>query len=162
MKIVAIGYSPFDVENGCSGTLSKFIDRGYEVYLIITAKTSMMTKKKMTANHLRKKIGASEIYFAGGFDHSVVTQKNVNILRKFIEPLNPVIAVIPSPLTAVESGKVLGRSSLLACRGIGNILMYYNSINLKLSPSIYSIVDENSGLEVFDTNRILLLNNDVF
>ena len=201
MKIVAIGCLPSDLETGCLATLLKFIKKGHKVYIVITNKKPTQSKKIIASyNKVWKKIGISKILFADEFDHSVVTQKNVYILRSFIEPINPEIVLFPSPIGADKNLTILGKSSILACRGVNNILMYESKINSEFSPQIFSVINDtkvgkiyfgvdkkhtqdnkktmkknlefykkysrfirtNMIVEAFDTNRILLLNNDVF
>jgi hypothetical protein len=202
LKIVAIGSSPSDLETGCFGTLSKFINKGHQVSLIIASRKSAWSNKMISSfNEFWKKVGVSEILFTEKFDHSVVTQENVQVLRSFLEPIHPELVFLPSPQGTDKVRVTLGRSSLLACRGIGNILMYESGMNSNFSPGIYSVVDDSNQIkkkhfvqnkrnihgnktsreiqelrkkyakyvgsgttlvEVFDSNRILLLNNDIF
>jgi hypothetical protein len=202
LKIVAIGSSPSDLEVGCFGTLSKFINKGHQVYLIIASKKSAWSNKMISSfNEFWKKVGVSEILFTEKFDHSVVTQENVQVLRSFLELIHPELVLFPSTQGADKVRATVGRSSLLACRGIGNILMYESSMNSNFFPGIYSVVDGSNQImerflvqnkrnihgnktlkkirelrkkygryaglgtglvEAFDSNRILLLNNDVF
>lgn len=145
MKIIALGCNPLDLEISCFGTLSKYIKEGHEVHLIISS-DELWSKKALNAIKASSRIiGVSQIYFVKGFNHSSVTQDNVNKLRTHIDTLNPTIAIFPSIRTRDERRKVFAKSSLLACRGIGNIMMYDPQKNTNFHPSVYSIL--NGALE---------------
>jgi hypothetical protein len=150
MKIIALSCIPLDLEISCFGTLSKYIKGGHEVYLIISQSDQIWSKEALNAIKASSRIiGVSQIYFVKELNLSSVTQDNVNKLRSHIETLNPTVAIFPSIRTRDERRKIFAKSSLLACRGIGNIIMYDPQKNTNFHPSIYSIM--NSELEVKDS-----------
>jgi hypothetical protein len=149
MKIIALSCIPLDLEISCFGTLSKYIKDGHEVSLIISQSEQIWTKEALNAIKASSRIiGISQIYFVKELNLSSVTQDNVNKLRSHIESLNPTVAIFPSIRTQDERRKTFAKSSLLACRGIGNIIMYDPQKNPNFHPSIYSIM--NGELEVKD------------
>lgn len=181
MKITVISSSHSDLQKNCFGTILKFIQDGHKVYLLIVTKKSKNVKTVTALCDFWKKVGTSDISFNNKFDLSSVTQENVRILRSFIEPINPDLAIFPSSLSASKHKSVLGRSSILACRGVPNILMYDKNHTSSFLPKMYSVINNTKmkqkisshkihqkhlgsqmTVEVFDTNRILLLNNDIF
>jgi LmbE family N-acetylglucosaminyl deacetylase len=138
MKIVAIGSMPSDFEIECIGTLTKYAKEGHKVNLVIAGNTVHRTEKKaVAARELCERIGASRVYFTEKFDYSVVTQDNVNALRLITDKINPSLAIIPFYNTSNKKRKVLSESSLLACRSIGNVLMYEINKNKFFFPNIY-------------------------
>ncbi len=139
MKIIALSCIPLDLEISCFGTLSKYIKNGHEVHLIISQSDNLWSKEALNAiKESSKIIGVSQIYFVKEFNHSSVTQDNVNKLRSHIETLNPTIAIFPSIRTQDERRKIFAKSSLLACRGIGNIIMYDSQKNTNFHHNLNS------------------------
>lgn len=146
MKVTAIGSTPGDLELCCFGTLSKFIKDGNEVKVIIAnnTKTNMTEELLRKQTESSKKIGISEVYFTNGFDYSNLTQRNVQVLRSFLEKIKPSLAIIPFNNTFNPKLKILGRCSLSACHGIENVLMYELDENADFFPDTYlTISDED-------------------
>jgi hypothetical protein len=161
-KVMAIGSlaSPLGLQLACGGTLSKYAKSGSRLSIVMTA-------GKRTADHKREqehqtksdgvvtmisrteslegliqnsfaRIGASQVRFANGFDHTIVSQGNVDLLRQHIDELSPGLAVIPFYKSADPVLRVLGRSALLACRWVQNVLMYDTASSPHFRPTIFS------------------------
>jgi LmbE family N-acetylglucosaminyl deacetylase len=184
-RIVAIGssLSPLDFQLGCLGTLSKYVNKGSELSVIIaterkqgadhnneqqhqTQKDSTVTMIERTATvegqieKSCKAIGASQILFAEQFDHSVVSQANVDVLRSLTEAINPSVALIPFYKSSGPITRVVGRSALLACRWVQNVLMYDIDTGAKsaFQPGIFSVLSP----EQFESKKSIISNfNDV-
>ena len=154
MKIIVVASSPSDLEISCLGTILKFVKTKNMVYLLIVPrKSKWSTKTIMQFNESWKKVGISEIFFNYKFNHSVVTQENVNILRSYVESINPELVLFPSSLSKDRHKAVLGRSSILACRGIHNMLMYDSNYDSNFSPSIYSMINNTKIKESSISNK---------
>lgn len=148
MKIIAIGSSPLDFEIGCLGTLSKYSKSGHAVNLIIVGNTINWTEKKMVAaRESCERIGKSEVHFTEKFDHSAVTQDNVNVLRLIIDKIDPFVVILPFYKTSNKKRKILSESSLLACRSIRNVLMYEINKNKNFLPNVYFKIDDKIPLK---------------
>jgi hypothetical protein len=144
MKIVALASMPFDLELACFGTLARYIKAGHVVHIII-AKAS---KDKMgwtqimmeTLRKLSQMIGISQVCFTDRFDYSSVTQDNANVISAFIKTINPSLIIMPFWKASNQKRKILAKTSLIACRGIGSILMYELDRNASFFPTVYFMV----------------------
>ena len=146
MKIVAIGSMPSDLELACFGTLSKCIKDGHEVHIIIAKDKLDWTQMKMeTLGRVSEKIGVSQVYFTDRFDYNSVTQDNADVLRSFIKTIDPSLVIMPFWKAYNRKRKILAKTSLIACRGFGNILMYELEKNTNFRPTIYFVI---SGVEI--------------
>jgi LmbE family N-acetylglucosaminyl deacetylase len=148
MKVVAICSAPFDLEFCCFGTLAKYIEEQNEVNIIIANDDKIYPTEKriQLVSESSKKIGVSEVYFTNGFDYSAVTQRNVKVLRLFIEKIIPSLAIIPFNNTFNLKRKVLSHSALIACHGTQSILMYELNKNPDFIPDTFvMIADEASS-----------------
>ncbi len=147
MKIVAMGSVPFDLELACFGTLSRCIRDGHEVHIIIAKSDEDKTYwSEIQMEALRKvsqKIGVSRVYFTNRFNFSNVTQDNANVLASFLRPINPLLVIIPFWKTSNQRRKILANTSLVACRGIGSILMYELDRNTSFLPTVYFTASAN-------------------
>lgn len=144
MNIVAIGAMPSDLEFGCFATLSKYIREGHDISLIIandsTESSTAADWNEMTIGKIRESssiIGITELYFAERFDYSAVTQENANVLNSFIKTINPSLIIMPFWKAIHNRRRVLAKTSLIACRGFGIILMYELEENKDFAPTIY-------------------------
>jgi hypothetical protein len=137
---------------GCFGTLSRYTRNGDEVYLVITLDTALDDKieqKKLRLEPIQraaKHIGISMVLFIEGFNYQEISQHNVNLLRSFIEPINPSVVFLPFRNSISAKQSVLGSSTFLACRWIPNILMYEIDRNSSFSPSIFLNLSEYEEL----------------
>jgi LmbE family N-acetylglucosaminyl deacetylase len=160
MKVVAIGSTPLDLELSCFGTLSKYKDEN-EVKVIIANnyKAEMPERRIKRLSESYKKIGISEVYLTNGFDYSTLTQRNVKVLRSLLEKITPSLAIIPFNNTSNKKRKILARSSLIACHGIQNVMMYELDKNPDFIPDTYVTTISNRVLhtlhsfEVSDNQR---------
>lgn len=140
MNILVMALSTSDL-NSCFGTILKFIKRKYSVYLLMIFKKSKPSQKiPHTFSKLLKKVGVSETFFINEFDFSVVTQQNVHLLRSFVEQINPKLALFPSTASKDECKVIVGKSSILACRGVSNLLMYDSDLSPNFCPMVYSSI----------------------
>jgi hypothetical protein len=167
-RIVAIGTAaaPLDFQMACLGTFSKCVKDGSEVTVIMATErkpetdnhhqgaqdhigqndrtVTMMQQAELLLERLVgeswRSIGISQVLIAEGIDHSVVTQSNVEVFRSQIESLNPTLAVIPYYRSCNLNSQIIGRSALLACRWVQNVLMYDSDAGGQspFRPSIFS------------------------
>lgn len=149
MKIIAIGHRLADLKIACFNTLSKYANNNNEVSLIIVENTKNW-KEKNAVNYIEsfKKNGISKIYFVETFDFSKVTQDNVKVLRLIIEKIAPSLAIMPFNRALDKKNKVLAESSMLACRGIGSILMYETNKNRNFVPCVYCVIKEKTSKKI--------------
>lgn len=159
MKVVAIGSTPLDLELSCFGTLSKYKDEN-EVKVIIANnyKAEMTEKRIKRLSESYKKIGISQVYLTNGFDYSTLTQRNVKVLRSLLEKITPSLAIIPFNNTFNQKRKILAHSSLIACHGIQNVMMYELNKNPDFIPDTYVTIPNwvshtLHSFEVYDTQR---------
>lgn len=132
---------------GCFGTLLRYTRHGDEVYLLITLDAHPEEKdsenwRLESVQRAAKHIGISMVLFIEGFNHEEISQHNVNLLRSFIESIDPSVAFIPFR-NAINPGQgVLGSSAFLACRWITNILLYMDG-NSKFKPAVFSNLSDS-------------------
>jgi hypothetical protein len=117
--------------------------------------------------------------FVSGFDFTSVSQSNADMLADCRRRINPDLVIMPFWKSKNPKDVVLARSLLIACRGVGSVIMYRGSSNAgneKFSPQISigatlnSVADisastdarDASGyrprrVEDFESHRILML-----
>lgn len=138
LKIVAIFCFPLDLELTSFGTLSKLVKTGHQVHVAVVGNSikAWTRKYKRLLYGSCKILHIDNILFTDRFDYSSVTQDNALVLNSIIRQVIPELVIIPSQKSNNHKHNVLSKTSLIACRGIGNILMYDFSNNAKFSPNI--------------------------
>ena len=152
-KVVAIGTSilPLDLQVACYGILSRHIQKGHQVDIIVARGKEGDKQESLASEHPPEKIadliaksykgmGISSLHFVDEFDYSTVSQTNVDALRLPIEAINPEYAIIPFYKSNNKDLEILGRSALLACRWIRNVLMYETAVSSdsRFQPGIFA------------------------
>jgi hypothetical protein len=141
MKIVAIASLPLDLELACFGTLSRCIKNGHEVHILVAKSkrdSSIWTKMKMeTLRKVSRLIGVSQVYFTDRFDYSSVTQDNAKVITSFLTTIDPSLVIMPFWKACNQKRKILAKTSVVACRGIGSLLMYELERNTNFVPTVY-------------------------
>ncbi|MDQ3970245.1 MAG: hypothetical protein M3227_00985 [Thermoproteota archaeon] len=144
MNILAVGCMPLDLEQSCFGTLSSFIQNGHKIHIIIPQDDRLWTQKCVKrAKESADKIGIDEVHFIDGFDYSAVTQHNASMLDSLTKTIGPSLVIMPFWKAFNKKRRILSKTSLIACRGIGNILMYELDKNIHFHPQIFFMISWN-------------------
>ena len=166
MKIVAIGSMPLDLELTSFGTLSKSVKNGHDVYLIVARDESWTESQIKAFAECSKTIGISGVYFTDRFDYSAVTQSNASMIASFIKTINPSLVIMPFWKDSNYKRKILAKTSLIACRGIGSIWMYQLEKNSSFSPNIHFVISSTEAsekaacLKIYSTHNKQTLNRN--
>jgi hypothetical protein len=136
MKIAAIGSTALEIEATCKATLSKFIQEGHEVHIIVARDSNSIDLTDSEARSIFNKAGLANIHFAGMHEYSQITQENASKLNSFIRSIQPQMAILPFWKSVNLKRKILARTALIACRGIGTILMYELDKNPNFTPNV--------------------------
>lgn len=173
MKVAVIGCTASDIISSCHGTISGLAREGHDISLIIApvksleAPLSSSSSKDATDEKSLGEVGVARTFYIQKFDYSAITQANADAVNAYIKDINPSLVIMPSWKSPNYERKILARVSLIACRGIGTILMYELDIanNNSFVPSVIfqtSLKGSNtsdSGVieEKFDSHRTLLV-----
>jgi hypothetical protein len=174
MKVAVVGCTASEIISSCQVTISSLAKEGYKIYAIIAplqpSEPSLFSSSETTTDQkLLAKIGIAQTIHIQTFDYSAITQANADAVSIHIKDIKPSLVIIPSWKSPNYRRKILARVSLIACRGIGTILMYeLDTNNTDFVPSvIFEVSSKPSktiGSEVikekFESHRVLLLEED--
>jgi hypothetical protein len=152
MKVMVFACSALDVDEHCGTTISNLARNGHEISIVVareknnSASTELSEALEKTARKKRyieilysvlekglpedrakalfERYGLHELFLASDFDYSAITQKNADILSSYRNKLEPDMVIIPYWKSADERQRILARTVLIACRGVGSVLMY--------------------------------------
>ncbi len=163
--------SLFELKAACSVAISKLAATGHEVHAIVVSNTpvSFMSAKKEEEGPketLLDNAGISQIHFVDGFDYSAITQANADKINAHIKVISPSAVIMPHWKSPSHNHMILARTTLIACRGVGSILMYEVNNNANFVPTIMFPAKRDFGIQTgdldvaeerYESHRLLLL-----
>jgi hypothetical protein len=143
MNVAVIGCAPAEIISACQLTISRLVKEGHKIYAIIASSSNGSTESssspfseiqmipKLTA------IGITQTFIIGKFDYSTITQVNADAVNFYVKDVEPSLVIMPSWKSYNNMRRILARTSLIACRGIGTILMYeLDAENTSFNPTM--------------------------
>jgi hypothetical protein len=131
MNVALIGCTPSEIISACQLTISRLVKEGHKIYAIIpsssNASESSPSSSAFSETLMVPKlaaIGIAGTFFIDKFDYSAITQINADAVNSYINDVKPSLVIMPSWKSPNNMRRILARTSLIACRGIGTILMY--------------------------------------
>jgi hypothetical protein len=152
-NVAVIGCAPSDILSACQNTITSLAIGGHTVYAVIarseeseSASSSSPSPEIADISQLAA-IGITHTFPIDRFDYSAITQANADAVNLIIKTVKPTLVIIPSWKSPNDKRKILARTSLIACRGIGTILMYeLDPNNTSFNPTIVFDASVNTSL----------------
>lgn len=141
MNVVVIGCNPSEILSTCHITITSLAKGGHRIYAIVapsddSAFSSASASEIVNLPQLAD-IGITQTFLIDRFDYSTITQANADAVETHIKNVKPSLIFMPSWKSPNHMRKILARTSLIACRGIGTILMYeLDANNVSFNPTI--------------------------
>jgi hypothetical protein len=133
MKVAVIGYAPSEIISAFHLTISRLTEEGHRIYAIIVpsnaSKSSSSSFSEIAKVPKLATIGITQTFLIKKFDYSAITQVNADAVNSYIKHVEPSLVIMPSWKSSNHMRSILARVSLIACRGIGAILIYELDIN---------------------------------
>jgi len=146
MNVAVIGCAPSEIISACRVTISRLAKEGHKIYAIIapldavelSSSSSPLSLSEVAKDQkLLVEIGITQIFLIETFDFSAITQTNADEVNLRIQHVKPSLVIMPSWRSPNYLRRILARVSLIACRGIGTILMYeLDTNNIDFVPNI--------------------------
>lgn len=161
MKVAVIGSTASEIISSCNVTISSLAKGGHKVYAIIAPLELSKSPSSLTSSseqqNLLAEIGVERTFLIETFDYSAVTQANADAVNVYIKDINPSLVIMPSWKSPSYLRRILAKVSLIACRGIGTVLMYEHDTNdtkkTDFVPSIiFEVSVEPTSIERQDNN----------
>jgi hypothetical protein len=154
-NVAVIGCAPSDILSACQNTITSLAVGGHTVYAVIarseeseSASSSSPSPEIADISQLAA-IGITHTFPIDRFDYSAITQANADGVNSHIKNVKPSLVIMPSWKSPNHKRKILARTSLIACRGIGTILMYeLDANNISFNPNIiFEVPIEHSVIQ---------------
>jgi hypothetical protein len=141
MKVAVIGCTPSEILSACHTTIASLAKEGHMIYAIIAPSDeieSLSSSLTEIANVPElAATGITQTFIIDAFDYSAISQVNADAVNSHIKNVKPSLVIMPSWKSPNHLRMILARTSLIACRGIGTILMYeLDADNTSFNPNI--------------------------
>jgi hypothetical protein len=166
MKVAVIGCAPSEIISACYLTISRLAKEGHRIYAIIAPSYASEASSFSEIAKVQKlaAIGITQTFLMEKFDYSGLTQANAAAVNSYMKHVEPSLVIMPSWKSPNHKRRILARVSLIACRGIGTILMYELGTNnigfvlnviLEASVEPVSIQRTNNIVDTITTTSIV-------
>lgn len=159
MKVAVIGCTPSEILSACHTTIASLAKEGHMIYAIIAPSDeleSLSSSLPEIANVPElAATGITQTFIIDAFDYSAISQVNADAVNSHIKNVKPSLVIMPSWKSPNHLRMILARTSLIACRGIGTILMYeLDANNMSFNPNItFEASVENSLIQQQHANN---------
>ena len=149
MNILAIGAHPDDIEFGCGGTLIKYAQKGYNVFLMILTLGQMggegkVRKKEQIASC--KILKSTDVFFGKYTDTKLpLDQVVIDSIEEVLKIVKPEFIFVNYFEDTHQDHRHLAQATLSATRYIRNVLFYEVPTTQNFIPNVF--VDIESTLE---------------
>jgi hypothetical protein len=160
MNVAVIGCAPAEIISACQLTISRLVKEGHKIYAIIASSSNGSSESSSPLSEIRMvpeltAIGITETFIIEKFDYSTITQSNADAVNFYVKDVEPSLVIMPSWKSHNNERRILARTSLIACRGIGTILMYeLDAENTSFNPTMtFEMAREHASTQ--GTNNIV-------
>src|SRR5829696_1234736 len=143
MKVAVIGYAPSEILSACQTTITSLAKKKEHVIYAIIAPSEeaesllSLSQPEISIVPELTAIGITQTFIIEKFDYSAITQVNADAVNSYIKNVKPSLVIMPSWKSPNHFRKILARTSLIACRGIGTILIYeLDANNTSFNPNV--------------------------
>ena len=128
MNVLAIGAHPDDIEYGCGGTLTKYAQRGHNVYLFVAsdgARGGEAAVRRREQDESAVILGAKRVFWGDYPDTELpLNRELIARLETVIAEIKPSMIFVNSPDDTHQDHRHLAQAATSATRYVPNFLFY--------------------------------------
>jgi LmbE family N-acetylglucosaminyl deacetylase len=146
MNVLALGAHPDDIEYGCGGMLTKYAQRGHDVYLWIASDGALggdgAVRRQEQADSALV-MGAREVLWGDYRDTEIpLTRELIVRLESVIRQIKPRMIFVHCPDDTHQDHRNLAQSSLSAMRYVPNFLLYEGPTTQNFTPNCFTDIEK--------------------
>ncbi|MEW5691982.1 MAG: PIG-L deacetylase family protein [Candidatus Hydrogenedentota bacterium] len=161
-KILAIGAHPDDIEYGCGGTLIKYREKGYKVYLLILTDGSRggnPRTRRREQLEAAKYLNADDVILGKIKDTKLVVSNNtIAFVDSFVKKIKPEIIFVNYYDDTHQDHRACAQIAMASARQIDSLLFYEDYTTINFKPNIFvditSIIEKKEKLISFHRTQI--------
>jgi LmbE family N-acetylglucosaminyl deacetylase len=146
MNVLALGAHPDDIEYGCGGMLTKYAQRGHDVYLWIASDGALggdgAVRRQEQADSALV-MGARQVLWGDYQDTEIpLTRELIVRLESVIRQIKPRMIFVHSPDDTHQDHRNLAQSTLSAMRYVPNFLFYEGPTTQNFTPTCFTDIEK--------------------
>ena len=145
MNVLAIGAHPDDIEYGCGGMLTKYAQRGHDVYLFVASDGALGgdgTVRRQEQMDSALVIGARDVFWGGYQDTEVPYNRELIVrLESVIRKVKPMLIFVNSPDDTHQDHRNLAQGTISATRYVPNFLFFEVPSTQNFAPNCYANIE---------------------
>jgi LmbE family N-acetylglucosaminyl deacetylase len=146
MNLLAIGPHPDDIEIGCAGSLLKWKEKGFKIYLMVMTdgsnggETSIRRKEQERSAEI---LGAEEILWGGFKDTDLEYQGKVLVdtIEDCLKKIKPAFVLVNYYEDTHQDHRSLSSATVSAARNSKNVLFYEGPTSIDFNPTVFVDID---------------------
>ena len=146
MNVLAIGAHPDDIEYGCGGMLTKYAERGHDVYLWIASDGALggdASVRRQEQSDSALVIGAREVFWGDYLDTEIpLTRELIVRLESVIRRIQPRMIFVHFPDDTHQDHRNLAQSTLSATRYVPKFLFYEGPTTQNFTPNCFTDIEK--------------------
>ena len=146
MNVLALGAHPDDIEYGCGGMLTKYAEKGHDVFLLIASDGSLggegaVRRQEQTDSALI--IGAREVFWGDYRDTEVpLTRELIVRIETVIKQIQPRMIFVHYPDDTHQDHRNLAQGTMSATRYVPNFLFYEGPTTQNFAPNCFTDIEK--------------------
>jgi LmbE family N-acetylglucosaminyl deacetylase len=146
MNVLALGAHPDDVEYGCGGMLTKYAERGHDVYLWVASDGSLggdgIVRREEQADSALV-IGAREVLWGEYPDTEIPLDRELIVrLEQVLRKVQPRMIFVNYPDDTHQDHRNLAQGTLSATRYVPNFLFYEVPTTQNFTPNCFTDIEK--------------------
>lgn len=141
ISILAVGAHPDDIEYGCAATLSRFAEKGNDVYLHILTdgrKGGDIATRQKEQEKSAAIMGIKEIFWGGYEDTKLPFYDTViGDIQKVVNIVNPVFTFVHDPNDTHQDHRYVNSCAVSATRFVPNVLFFEGPSTVHFDPDVF-------------------------
>jgi LmbE family N-acetylglucosaminyl deacetylase len=146
MNVLAIGAHPDDIEYGCGGMLTKYADKGHDVYLWVASDGALGGDggvRRQEQVDSAQIIGARDVFWGDYADTEIpLTRELIVRLECVIHAVKPRMIFVHHPDDTHQDHRNLAQGTLSATRYVPNFLFYEGPTTQNFTPNCFTDIEE--------------------
>jgi LmbE family N-acetylglucosaminyl deacetylase len=166
-SVLAIGAHPDDLEFGCAGTLSRFVQKGNSVYLMILTdgmRGGASPQRRDEQIKAAELLGAKDLFWAGFQDTRLAFYDDVIIkIEEAIKKTKPAFVFVHSNRETHQDHRHANACTISASRNIPNVLFYEGPSSFEFEPNVYVDIQDciEKKMDLLKTHQTQVMRTNV-
>jgi LmbE family N-acetylglucosaminyl deacetylase len=146
VNVLAIGAHPDDIEYGCGGMLTKYVEKGDAVYLFVATDGSLGgdgAVRRREQEDAALILGVRDVFWGGYTDTEVPLNRDlIARLELVIREVQPRMIFVNHPDDTHQDHRHLAQGATSATRSVPNFLYYEVPSTQQFAPNCYTDIEK--------------------